>query len=390
MADDYSTNLQALYYQNLSAKLGNPTGFQIATGSMQITDQTTLNQVADSVPPLDLDASFTGNPLNSYSGNYGNIINGLMQPDKLGTALGSAYLNSWLDFQKANATKLDFTSQATLLQSQRVLMAQWGVMAAIPTGIVQNGQSALQQIQDNPVNVATTLWAGAGGGPYGFSPQSQNIAILFNNPASLSFSIDSLETKTNLQNTWAKGSFGVKYDLFSLGGSASYDTTSTNFLSKGFNLSFSCRSVTAQVMPLQNGEGFSVAGTQYKPWMNKSALQSAYKNKNDATVWQRSGDWDNYFGGRGTFQRAITAIYLADDVSIEMSSEYEFNSSDVTKIEAAAKVGLWPFFTAKASGGTTTSVGRDGNGHVTMTTTSPKGVPVLLGVATDSLANLMK
>lgn len=389
MSQNLMSNLASQYCANLSAKLNNPDGFQVATGSVVVGDQPTLDSVADAIPPTSLNNAFSGNPVNAYSANYGNIINGLVAPDLVSNALGTAYAQSWLTYQQANASALDFTTQATLLASQQALMAKWGVVDGVPSGVVQNGQTALTQEVDNPVTVAVNLWHANQGNPFGFLPQSSDITILFNNPSPISFTIDDVSESTDLSHTWAEGSFGILADIFELGNETSYSQESSDFLSKGFSLKFSCRQVSALTTPITIGKNFQVAGQSYGAWMSMAALQLAYKSPNDATVWQRASDWDKFFGPNGTFKRVITEIFLADDIQLTMSSTYDFSSSDVTKVESAAEGGFWPFFVAEGAGGSSSTITKNEDEGVTATTTSPIGVPILLGVATQDIETLM-
>jgi hypothetical protein len=381
------SNLVGLYYQALSNQLKNPIGFQMATGSLQLSDQTTVDQVADAIPPTSLDGSFSGNPVNAYSANYGNIINGLQVPDIVSNALGTQYASSWLAYQKANASALDFSTPTKYLESQQALMTKWGVEDSVSSGIVTKGQTALTQEADNPVTIAVNLWNAVTSktGPYGFSPQFPNIAIQFNNPSPISFDISNIENSADLSKTWASGSFGILADIFELGGDGSYSSESQTFTSEGFTMTFSCRSVSMLTNPITAGEDFNVAGTEYGAWMSKSALQLAYTSPNDASVWQKAADWNKYFGDSGTFVRAITEMYLADDINITMTSTASFSDSEFTKVKAAAEGGFWPFFVAEASGGYESTITHNSDGSVTTTTSSPQGVYILLGVATNTI-----
>ena len=189
MAQNLLANLAGLYYQQLANQLNNPNGFQVATGSTQVMDQPTLNSVADSIPLQSLNNSFSGNPVNTYKGNYGNVLNGLVSPSYVSNALGTAYASSWQQYQSQNSASLDFSSPDKLLASQQALMRKWGVMDQIPSGTVEAGVTALTQEIDNPVSVAVALWHSNNGNPYGFTPASANVAIAFNNPSPCSFQL---------------------------------------------------------------------------------------------------------------------------------------------------------------------------------------------------------
>lgn len=389
MAQNLLANLAGLYYQQLAKQLNNPNGFQVATGSTQVMDQPTLNSVADSIPLQSLNNSFSGNPVNTFKGNYGNVLNGLVSPSYVSNALGTAYASSWQQYQSQNSASLDFSSPDKLLSSQQALMRKWGVIDQIPSGTVEAGVTALTQEIDNPVSVAVALWHSNNGNPYGFTPPSANVAIAFNNPSPCSFQISNLENSADLSNTWAKGAFGFLFDIFELGNETSYSKESQTFVSSGFNLNFSCRQVSIDVGPVAVGQGFNVAGVNYGAWYSSDALLRAFTSPNDATVWSRSADWNKYFGGSGTFNRVVTKLFLADNINLTMSSTATFSSEEVTKLQTAAEGGFWPFFVAEGSGGSTTTVTHNNDNTITVKTSSPIGVYILLGVATASMNELM-
>jgi hypothetical protein len=154
MPQDLLANLSSLYYSQLSKTLQNPTGFQVATGSTQVSDQQTINAIADGIPPKNLNHSFSGNPINSYSGNYGNILNELKRPSYVSNALGTQNQSSWDNYKKTNAASIDFDNY---LKSMQLLMQKWGVATEIPSGIVRAGVTALAQEQTSAVAVAENL-----------------------------------------------------------------------------------------------------------------------------------------------------------------------------------------------------------------------------------------
>lgn len=85
----------------------------------------------------------------------------------------------------------------------------------------------------------------------------------------------------------------------------------------------------------------------------------------------------------------MTKLFLADNINLTMSSTATFSSEEVTKLQTAAEGGFWPFFVAEGSGGSTTTVTHNNDNTITVKTSSPIGVYILLGVATASMNELM-
>jgi len=389
MSQDLLANLSGLYYQQLSSKLNNPVGFQVATGSVAVQDQLTFDNIAGAIPIESLNNSFSGNPVNSFDGNYGNIINGLVTPSYVANALGTQYDQSWESYKAANVNSIVFSPISAYVDSLQGLMRKWGATNGVPTGVVQSGCTALQQESDSSVAVAVNLWGSNNGNPYGYLPSSAGIPTKFNNPSPCSFSISSIQNSANLSNTWAKGEFGILADIFEFGNETSYSQESQKFVGSGFTLNFSCRQVSIDVSPITAGQSFPIAGTTYGAWYSPAALQRAYAAPNDATVWVRAADWNKYFGDSGTFNRVVTEIFLADTINLTMTSTATFSSTEVTNLETAAEGGIWPFFVANVSGGYNSTVTHNDDNTITVTTTSPAGIPILLGVATATVQQLL-
>ncbi len=178
-------------------------------------------------------------------------------------------------------------------------------------------------------------------------------------------------------------------DIFEFGNETSYNSESQKFTGSGFSLNFSFRQVSLDVKPISVGEAFSIADDNYAAWQSNPALQYAYKSPNDATAWKHADDWQKYFGPTGTFSRVVTKVFLADGINLVMNSTAIFSDEEHKRLQSAAEGGFWPFFVAKASGGLSTTVTHNDDNTITITTKSPQGVYILLGVATDSISNLM-
>ena len=387
---ELTKNLTSQYYYALWQKLGKPDGFMLATGSVVVEDQPTLDQIADAIPPLSLNNSFSGNPINTFSGNYRGIVPALNPPAAVATALGTQYNSSWLTFLKKNAAKVTFSPPDEYVTSLQGLMRQWGVEDAIPQDVVDRGVTALvQDIDLNPVSMATTLLAAAKDGPFGWTPNTQNLQTLMANAETIGFDITDIQKSTDLTHTWAEGAMNVFYDIFDFGAEGSYESEAKSFMSNAFAISVSMGQVSTMAVPIQVGQSFSIAGTDYRPWYDPAALRYAYKGQNNANVWKSVSDWGSYFGDGGTLPRLITELYFAQDIQITMTSSYSFSASQYKKIEAAAATGFFPFFVGEVSGERISRASQSEDGTVALTTSSPTGVTMLIGVNVASVADLM-
>ena len=119
--------------------------------------------------------------------------------------------------------------------------------------------------------------------------------------------------------------------------------------------------------------------SQYQPWYSSAAFNLAYQNNN--TVWNTNPPtWANTFGSNGDIQRTCSSLIVVDGITVNMTSNAGFSSSQQTQFQAAASVGYWPFFKASGSGGWSHDVNFDSNGNVTVKSTCPTGNPNILGV----------
>jgi hypothetical protein len=202
--------------------------------------------------------------------------------------------------------------------------------------------------------------------------------------------MDSSTSSSDVKHTWANGSISFFYNIFSFGGGGSYDDLSVKTTSAGLKVDATFDKVTTFAAgPYAQTDTDNPVFNTYKPWYYSAVLALAYTTK-DNTVWnnQSSTTWVTAFGSKGFLQRMLTALVVADGVTITMTSSASYNSSEQQQITAAAKVGIWPFFSSSAQGGTTTTVTFDDSGSFTSTTTIPRGNPQVLGILQSSLADI--
>ncbi|HEY0552785.1 MAG TPA: hypothetical protein VGG20_00855, partial [Thermoanaerobaculia bacterium] len=184
---------------------------------------------------------------------------------------------------------------------------------------------------------------------------------------------------SDIKHTWAQGSISGAFRFLWGGGGSSYDSVNQKFGSSDVNISVSFKHVLAFTAgPLQTPT--FVGDKTYPGWFSSAALNYGYQNKGN-DVWPVDGaaSWNSTFGDNGNLKRFATNLFVADEMTMTMSSSVAFSTSEREQILAQASGGFWPFFKASASGGYTSTVTFDDQGKMVATSTSPAGSPIILG-----------
>jgi hypothetical protein len=273
-------------------------------------------------------------------------------------------------------------------QSVTALFQKW---AAINAPSKMGCVSALTRAMTDPLVVATGLFNSVpAGGTYAWNKTVDKLKAALAGGASKSFTMNSLTQSTDVKHTWAGGSTSVFFDLFSFGGGGGYDNLSAKATSAGVNITASFAKVTTFAAgPYAQKDLNDPILAKDSPWYDSAILALAYTTK-DNTVWsnQSSITWDKAFGSAGFLQRMATALVVADGIEITMTSTATYSSSEQEQIKAAAKVGLWPFFSVSGGGGSTTTVTFSDSGTFTSKTSIPLGNPQMLGIVQSSMASI--
>ena len=118
------------------------------------------------------------------------------------------------------------------------------------------------------------------------------------------------------------------------------------------------------------------------PWFSPVTMALAYRNKGKApwvpgnpVTWGSTFDQDT-----GNLARFILNLVVVDTMNIQITSFASFTSDDQTFIERNALQGLWPFFIKPDAGRIAGSQPKfSSTGQMEVTTTSPPGVPIVIG-----------
>jgi hypothetical protein len=365
--------------------------FQLMQGAMPLGATTeNLWAMFDSVPPLTATTFYNPAQLNSFHQNYGGIISALIPQGGLQfeTDMGDSY-DAWDTYKKT----ISPIPSGNLAWSQA--FSSWAA-AQLPEAQVTLCSGDFDTMLVDPIfNAANQLlavkFAPATMHPddYAYTTTIAQLTLLLNKAEPASVKLNSTTDSSDVSHTWSKTEASGIFDIFGLGGDASYDSLTTKVSSAGvsINASFS-KLVTLAAGPLMQPSSDGLL-KNYVPWFSSSALHAGYA-KNDNTVW-KSGDaisWDSSFGTQGNTQRFASAIIVVDGITMTMTSKAGLSTSEQATFTAAVAGGIFPFFEAETSGGWHNGATFDDEGNITVTSTCPAGNPQILGVLVSPLKDL--
>ncbi len=356
--------------------------FQLYQGpnSMVTTSQQMWNMF-NAVPPTSVNNYYDPNQSNNFSMDYGLILSALKaNPDTDFQSCMGDYYTMWQTYFIANPpVTWDAAGVANVFNKWAMIYAPSKASCV----------TALTKIFINPINIAINMFAGANQ-KYAWNQTIDALQTALASGPSKNFTFDSLTQSSDVSHTWAKGSTRVLFDIFSFGGGANYDKLSTKATSAGLKMTASFNKVaTFAAGPYAQADNNNPILSQYSPWYNSAAMAQAYTVKNN-TVWnpQAPINWDSAFGDSGFLQRMVSAIVVADGISITMTSSASYDSSEQQTITAGASAGFWPFFRATGSGGSQTTVTFNDKGQFTSNTTLALGNPQVLGVIQTPMSQI--
>lgn len=367
--------LTAQWYNAMTTGLGlDPTQFQLYQGpnSLMSTSQEMWNMF-NAVPPLSINNYYNPSQINNFSSDYDLILSALIPSSD------SAFQNCMGDYYMQWKTYFDGHDPKTWdAQGVSDLFNSWAMRNAPGKAGCVTG---LTNIYINPINIAVNKFASANG-QYAWNKTIDALQSALAGGAGKTFNMDSSTASSDTTHTWAGGNTSFFFDIFSFGGGGGYDNLTTKTTAAGLIINAKFTKVTTFTAgPLAVNDPNSPILSGYKAWYDSAALAKAYTTK-DNTVWnnQSSTTWDKAFGANGFLQRTVSSIVVADGIEITMTSKASYSSSEQTQIQAAARAGIWPFFSVSGQGGTTTTVTFNDNGSFTSTTTIASGNPQILGI----------
>lgn len=370
--------LNAGWHNVVTAALGlNPATFQIAQGvlGLDTTDSSALFLMSDAVPPATAVNYYDAGGLSKRSSAYNLLLESLKPSSGSGLrgALGNNYA-AWVLYRKANKP----AAGQTALQ----FFDGWADANLDPGDAVAAKTAFLKAQADPLVKALSALIDGANlqqfvdaaGNPYSlyrYSAQSSNAVTAINGGGSATIDFDSAKMSTSTNKAWAKGAASGFYEIFSAGAGVNFSSLSARAASERFTV----KGVINKTATL---------ATQPIGWFDSGEFSRAYNAPNDYTVWDQNanqGGWDAFFKQPdGSLARRVSELVLVSDYSITVTSHASYSAAEFSQIQSSATFGVWPFFSAKTSGGASQSMTRGANGELSVTYTLAKGLIQIWGV----------
>jgi hypothetical protein len=292
------------------------------------------------------------------------------------------FLQPWQQF---------LNGQTSLPQGGILSLFQTWSTLHMPAGQAQLCVSDLEQILDNPISVAQSMWHSAlGAGVFAYSISIETVRNLLSEAPSGTVAMNSLQQSSNTSGTWAQGAVTAADDLFNISGEASFSDLTSSLLQAGLNITAQFQNVaTMSAAPLsQPSSDPNPPLNNAQPWFNPAAFQMAFQNP---SLWNNQPpSWSSMFGPNGSLQRTCSALVIVDGVTITITSNVGFSASEKTQFEAAAKVGFWPFFASQTATGWVNNISWDDSGNLTYTVSSPPGTSnqLVLGAIVTPISSI--
>ncbi len=255
-----------------------------------------------------------------------------------------------------------FREWASQRYSPVVAMAGAAALSVALADPVADGQLRLMQYlgdpgADPPVPARPPDWTGT---------FEQMQSLLAAGPP-VSFRYRHSEVSKDVSGTWAGGRSIVNFGLTAVSNLGSSE--GTRFAESDFTVEASF----AHVCTFAAAPG---------PWFSPVTMAFAYRNKGEAPwvsgnpiTWESTFDQD-----KGNLARFLLNLVAVDTMNIHITSFASFTKDDQTFIDRNALQGLWPFYIKPDVRRIASSQHNfSSTGQMEVTTTSPPGVPIVIG-----------
>jgi hypothetical protein len=397
-SDDTLHNLTAQWYNSLTTALSlSPSDFQLAQGELLTPTSTErLWDMMNQIPTESIAQYYTPATTNTFSSDYQSMMSYLHAPAQ--KAFQDAMGDNYAEWKAAATAYLMDPANAAAIKAAggaaQALLAYFGTWSAInlDPGTAAECTTLYAATYDNPVYIGSLVLFNLKPGaaiPYTVS-HSQLISDLGQGP-SVSFAMDSETESSELTNSWTSStsSDGGTYFYSTSSSSAATDFTQT-FASSGVTVQTTYQHVlTVPVQALATGTVVEGA-TTYLPWFYPAALATAYQDPG-SDLWSDTAQWARFFGPTGALQYVATALIVVDGVTHTVTSDATYSTAEQTYAhsQSSSSYGCWPYYVSNSSSSTTqTSTTFDDAGHMTVTTTSPVGNPLVIGVLVSPIKDL--
>lgn len=371
--------LNASWRQYLSQAMGmDDSTFKLAQGSLglQTTDSSGLFLMADAVPP---DTSlFDAGGTRSFSSDYTSLLTALLPEGgtDLAAVLGDNY-TGWVAYRNAY-----FQQNPTSTLTQEQVFEGFANQRLDPK-LAQKATTVFKAAAQTPLNQAFNANIAAANSQVftdssgqtqtlkKYTPTIDSAKSELNTGTRLDINFDSGQVESTLSQTQISAAASGFYDIFSAGGSGSFDQLNTKAASSGFTIKGYINK-------------YKTVAVQRGGWFTSNEYTRAYNAPSDNTIWDpqgNSGNWASFFGQpSGGLARRVSQLLLVTDYKITVTSQATYSQEDYKKITSQASFGIWPFFSASGSYSHTTDSKINSNSQLETTFTLNNGLVQIWGV----------
>lgn len=346
----------------------NPNSFQIIQPAPPIASGAAANATFwsyyNNIPPLSLTQQFMASGGNQFYSNYRALMSALV-PSRTVNVQGDIGADNFKEWQKYILS----LSTPPAMNQIPTLFRNWAMIFA--PQVANIGSSDYASILLDPIataqNELALIYTDTNTLPKPFNWQLayNDMVTELNASPSRQFNFDSSNMNTNVSKSWTKGSNSGFFGLW--GGSTTTSSISQQFASSHIRVTASFDNV----MLYSNTPG---------QWYNSAAMALAYANKTGNPWGQSSINWDNTFGNNGNMQRFAANLIIASGMSVTVTSDASYSTLDQQTITSSGHAGFWPFYSGSSGSSSTNTITFNEQGQMTITTSSVKGVPVVLGL----------
>ena len=367
-------DLQNGFYNGFSQGLGFAPGipFQMVQPSPPLVSGANQDQQLwnyfNNIPPFSLTQNYIASGGNQFTSDYSGLFSALQgAPNNFAKDVGPTCNAAWTQY----ASQLPYTVSISQFP---VIFRSWAMRNGY-TNVANIGTSDLAQLLLDPISsaqLALMLYKPNGANTPTWDSTYQNLLTQLNSAPNRAFSLNSSSMNSNVANSWSNSSNDGFFGLW--GGSSSSSSQSSTFAASN---------VTVQAT-FQHVMQFSAVPGD---WYNSSAMSLAYANK-DGKPWDTSSpiNWNNTFGTNGNMQRFASTLVVASGMNVVVTSSAVFNQQDQTAINNNSGAGMWPFYSANSSSGSSTNVQFNNQGNMTVTFSSVPGIPIVVGVIVEPVS----
>lgn len=359
-------DLQNAFYNAFAQALGfSPNDpFQVIQPSPPLAASSNADQLLwnyfNAIPPFSLTQNTILSGGNQFLADYQGVMSALQaQPNRFKSTIGDSCYNAY-----SSAVE-----KGQVVAGDPLAFRNWALVNSACSGVAIQGASALAAAMLDPVFAAqmnVLPYKPAGTKDVTFVPGFKTLMSLLDSAPSRTIpQIGTNQWSWDVSKTWAKSSTSGFFGLW--GGSSSSSTVSEKFASSGVTLSASFGNVLQ--FPATPGD-----------WYSSAALGMAFANPGkDPWVSGNPINWDTTFGSNGNMQRFMTNLVVVQNMQVTVTSQATYSESEQSLITQSSGAGLWPFYSTGGSGGSSTDVGFNSQGNMTVNIRSYKGVAVAVG-----------